>query len=854
MVKYIYKVVILMVVFCGALFFFGSRLQSDSYETGEVVEAGSETFPFLTVKSQGIRMNRLYGYSGVLDANIVRESITPLASDKSICIIIGGTDTKIVKMQYEVSDKDTLEVYEKKELNAISQDTEEVNLNFEYGFKTSTEYVLAITATTESGRKIHYYTRLKYYMDNSYLQEKLAFAMKFHEDTFSKSKAEELSRFLEPDGTAANDTLAEVNIKSDSDLVTWSKISPKKISEPVPIVKEYNMETACFQLNYYIKGKTATGKETYRVNEFYRIRYASGNSYLLNYERTMETVFDAGLTSVQKNQIKIGITNDISMDLMNNDNTKQLFFAREGNLYCYDMDKKNNVITKLFSSYSEKAPYEYRENAMPQMRLLKTDEEGNLFFAVAGYVPRGRYEGKVAIILYKYAAQEKEIQELVYLPIDTTEQQLNKDFNNYGYVSGKNVYYFTVAGTVYGYNMESHRLTKLAENVTNSSFQIIPGISKNEAGKTVEYDCFAWSDDLNKGYGEALTVLNLETEEKTILKPENDACYIRLLGVINDKVIYGYVNKSDVVSQSVDEEMAPCYKIVIADEKGVPVKSYQQKNVYVKEVSVKGNVMTLSRVKKQGKKVFRKISEDSILNQTEYKTSAYQLQSRVTDAAQTEWYIGFPSNFTIDEVPKYKIAEEQIVTSARAVHLDEIQVPQYYVYALGKITEAYEKPVLAIQKADEQMGVVVSRTHHVVWERSGSFLMNSIAGIEMQKAQGPVTNLAACVSMVLKANHVAVDAATLAKKNAAVYPMLAQYMKEPMNLSGATLEQVLYFVSNNKYVIAMTGSSTAVVISGYDTKNITVYNPASGKVETIKRTQAEKIFMDNGNSFFSYLN
>lgn len=854
MVKYIYKVVVLMIIFCGALFFFGSRLQSDSYETGQVVEAGSESFPYLTLKSQGITMNRLFGYSGVLDANIVRESITPLAADKTMSVVIGGAKTKIVKMQYEIIDKDTLEVYEKKELNAISQDTEQVDLTFEYGFKTSTEYILAITATTESGRKIHYYTRLKYYMENSNLQEKLAFAMKFHEDTFNKSKAEELSRYLEPDGTSANDTLAEVNIKSDSDLVTWGKLSPKKVSEPVPIVKEYNMETACFQLNYYVKGKTATGKETYRVNEFYRIRYAGGRGYLLNYERTMETVFDAGLTSVQKNQIKIGITNDTSMDLMNNENTKQLFFAREGNLYCYDMDKNKNVITKLYSSYSEKAPYEYRENAVPQMRLLKTDDDGNLYFAVAGYVPRGQYEGKVAIILYKYAAKEEEIEELVYLPIDTTEQQLNKDFNNYGYVSGKNVYYFAVAGTVYAYNMESHRLTKLAENVTNGSFQIIRSITKKEAGKTVQFDCFAWSDNLEKGYGEELTVFNLETEEKTILKPENDACFIRLLGVINDKVIYGYVKKTDITSKTTDEEMAPCYKLVIADEKGTPVKTYEQKNVYVKEVTVQGNVMTLSRVKRQGKKSYRQISDDSILNQTEYKISAYQMQSRVTDTAQTEWYIGFPASFTIDKVPEYKVAEEKIMTSARAVHLDEIRVPQYYVYALGKITEAYEKPVLAIQKADEQMGVVVSRTHHVVWERSGSFLMNSIAGIEMQKAGGQITNLAACASMVLKANHISVDAAALAKKKAAVYPMLAQYMEEPMNLTGATLEQVLYFVSNNKYVIAMTGDSTAVVISGYDTKNITVYNPASGNVTTMKRTQAEKLFKDNGNSFFSYLN
>ena len=56
MVKYIYKVVVLMVLFCGALFFFGSRLQNDSYETGKVIEAGNETFPYLTIKSQGVEM------------------------------------------------------------------------------------------------------------------------------------------------------------------------------------------------------------------------------------------------------------------------------------------------------------------------------------------------------------------------------------------------------------------------------------------------------------------------------------------------------------------------------------------------------------------------------------------------------------------------------------------------------------------------------------------------------------------------------------------------------------------------------------------------------------------------------
>lgn len=842
MVKYLYKVVVLLVVFVASLFFFGRQLESDGYEEGVVVNMGEESLPYLTLTSQNAEMNRLYGYNGPIDNNIVRESITPINNEKKIKVKISDGEVRLAKLQYEVVDKETDEVYYSGLLNSIAKDTKEIELELDYGFKTSTEYVLSLTATTDAGRKVHYFTRLKYYLENSYLSEKLQFAMSFHEDTFKKAKAEELERYLEPDGTAINDTLATVNIKSDSDLVTWGKLSPEKVSDVVPTVKEYNMETACFQLNYFVEGTTSSGKEKFHVNEFYRVRYASGNSYLLNFERNIEAVFAPNLTSVQKNQIKIGITNDTDMDILMNESTDRLFFARGGNLYCYDMDKKKNTITKLYSVYSENASYEYMEGGDQGIRLLKTDEEGNLYFAVYGYFSRGQYEGKVAIVLYEYVQEEDCLNELVYLPMDTTYQQLKEDFSSYGYVSERNVYYFTVANVVYSYNLEAKRLTKIAESITDLGFKVM-----NQS------NCYVWSDSFDKGYGENLTVFHLETEEKTVIPAVSEDEYIRLLGVINDNVIYGFVKKKDITSTAAGEMLIPCYKIVIADNAGVEKKTYNIKNKYVTNIEVAGNVMTLSRVKKTGNKKFQEISNDSILNQTEEKQSAYSLRSRITSGTLTEWYIGFPSNVTIDEVPDYKVAESEVITSGRSVHLDDLKVPKYYVYALGKITGAYEDPAEAIARADEQMGVVVSGSHVVVWERSGSFLMNSIAGLEMQAASGKVSNLAACAYMVLKANHFSVSAEKLSAKNKSIFQMLEQYMDEPVNLTGATLDQVLYFVSSNKYVIAMTGNSTAVVISGYDTKTLTVYNPASGKSETLSRTQMEKVFQDAGSKFISYL-
>lgn len=843
MVKYLYKIVVLLVVFVGALFYFGRQLESDMYEEGMQVSQGEESLPYLTLTTQNIEMNRLYGYNGPIDEKIVRESLTPLDNSKKLHIKIHDGEVRLIKLQYDVLDKDTDEVYFSGAMNAISKDTKNIELDLDYGFRTSTEYILSLTATTDTGRKVHYFTRLKYYSQDSFLKEKLAFAMQFHKDTFTKTKAEELEVYLEPDGTASNDSLATVNIKSSGELVTWGKLSPKKLSEPIPTVKEFNMETACFHLNYYVEGTTASGKEVYHVNEFYRVRVAAGHSYLLNFERTLEAEFDVKLTSVQKNQLKIGITNDTGMDIMVCDKLKQMFFAREGNLYCYDMGQEKNTVTKLYSAFSENASYEYRQGGEQNIRLLKTDEEGNVYFAVYGYFPRGQYEGKVAIVLYEYVQEEKRLQELVYLPMDTTYQQLKQDFNDYGYVSERNIYYFLVANVVYSYNMESRRLTKIAENVTDTGFKIIR-----------KSHCFVWSDSQKNGYGENLTVFNLETEEKVLIPKGSDSECIRLLDVINENVVYGYVKKSDITSTSAGEPLIPCYKLVIADATGKEVKkTYSSKKYYVTDVKVEGNVMTLSRVKRTGKKKFEPISDDSILNQTEEKASAYGLKSRVTSGTLTEWYIGFPPSFVIGDVPSYQTVEDPFISSGRSVHLDEVKVPKYYVYALGKITGSYEDPAEAIAKADEQMGVVVSGSHMVVWERSGSFLMNSIAGLEMKQESGKVSNLAACAGMVLKANHFSVDAEKMSAKNRSLYQMLGQYLDEPVNLTGATLDQVLYFVSSGKYVIAMTGESTAVVIYGYDTKTVSVYNPANGKKETRSRTEIEKIFHDAGDKYVSYL-
>ncbi len=112
------------------------------------------------------------------------------------------------------------------------------------------------------------------------------------------------------------------------------------------------METACIQYNYFVKAATASGSEIYHMKEFYRVRYAGGHDYLLNFERTMEAEFNPDCASPQTGQLKLGITQEHDSRMLTDAGGSQLYFEQDGSLYCYDM-KANQVVTVYSSFWTE---------------------------------------------------------------------------------------------------------------------------------------------------------------------------------------------------------------------------------------------------------------------------------------------------------------------------------------------------------------------------------------------------------------------------------------------------------------------------------------------------------------------
>ena len=73
------------------------------------------------------------------------------------------------------------------------------------------------------------------------------------------------------------------------------------------------------------------------------------------------------------------------------------------------------------------------------------------------------------------------------------------------------------------------------------------------------------------------------------------------------------------------------------------------------------------------------------------------------------------------------------------------------------------------------------------------------------------------------------------------------------NLSGATLNQALYYVNRGYPVMAMLDSNTMGLIVGYDQFNTIVMNPERGEVYYVGMKDSTEMFERAGNIFFAYL-
>jgi len=845
--KHVYKVIILVFVFFISIAFMQRFIQDVTISFDTTVNMERPTFPLLYVKTGDYITNEMHGYSSSIDAIAVREVMTLIDSSNSFELVMEDTGNEIRKLMFEIRNIADNEIIEEQTISALDgTDKEKIaKIKIKADLEQGKEYASKCTIVTNTGRKINYYTRLKRYNDESNFDKKLKFAVDFHDATFDEKKISEFTSYLEPNSQADNNTLSYVDIHSNTENITWDGLKPTIISSDKPAIKEYSLETASVVFNYYVSAMVEQDKEAvYHVNEFVRVRYANNRMYLLGYRRTMEQIFTPAFANIKENKFKIGISNEKEMELYTSANERKVAFVREGSLWYYDVTE--NLVVRVFSFLeNKKVDYDRSGYTEHNIQIINMDDDGNIDFMVYGYFNRGDYEGRVGILLYKFHAAANRIEELVYIPIETTYQVLKEDLNSFGYLSTQGVFYFTMNHTVYAYNTISKKVQTIAADVAGDDMILL---------KKGSY--LAWQDSKENGFAKTIHLLNLETEEKREIKSKNSD-YIKLLGSSDENIIYGFLRKKDIVVNKQGETILPLYQMNICNGEGEILKAYKKDGIYITGVSVEENIIQINRVKKENTyngTSYATIKSDSIINNMSSKEGSYELSSTVEKTGLRQVYLNLPNGRVFGSKPKRKNTVNTIIVENTTLHLDKniTNKEKYYVYGYGYIIGSSTQIAQAVVLADEAMGLVMDNNNQIVWERGGKYLRNDVSYVNTIQTAYNVNSIGACVAMVLQHSGVECSAADLTSSKKSIYELLKQNVDGyAFNLNGCNLDEVLYYVSRGVPVIGMRSEGDAVLLVGYDEYYVKYIDPRTGKKQTMLLANANRMFESSGNVFYT---
>ena len=594
------------------------------------------------------------------------------------------------------------------------------------------------------------------------------------------------------------DSLSYVTINSTFNLVTWDDLQPNIVSKVIPTIKEISNEYASIELKYIISLDSENGLDYYYVDEFYRIKYTPNRMYLLDYERTMESLFDGNNQILKPGDIKLGVTNNEDIEIfINEDSTRFAFvFNRE----IWTLNQFENSATKVFSFRQNESDYIRDVYDDHYVKIINMDEDGNVDFLVYGYMNRGAYEGHVGLVLYRYYSLDNRISELTYIPINLPYQFMKEIVGGFTYINKLDIFYFHLNDTIYKYNLLTKQLEEVVTNIDVHNFVF---------SRRDHY--IAWEEMDKDGLSKKIIMYDLETQNKNEIISK-DGTVINLLGTIGTDFIYGIANIEDIIATLEGKNIIPMFKIIISNSSGKKLKEYQEEGYYTTDIEVDNNIITLKRgtiSSDGGRAHIIPARGDNILNNVDFRSSDIQIISQDSELPAKEWHIIY--NSSGEEPYKYKETVNTVITRDTTRRMDkDIEYPgEYIVYALGDVQGIYEDAGYAIKIADELSGSVLNLDQHIIWQRGFTSDVNEIQDSSLTEQVASGDSFKSSAKTLVKYKFHSLDN----RNDMSGFDLLQEYFGDSyVNLTGTSLEQALYFVSEDRPVIAKAETNYYVII------------------------------------------
>ena len=839
MKKTIIRIAVCVVVFLASALIIGSIMNQG--HNNMTMEMAPATLPMITMESGGVACNELHGNTVEMDVAYQKDCITLLGEGRQANFTVDTFGREITGISTEVRSIDGSRLIENSEVTGWKANGKSfsVSLTLKDLIDTNTQYSLTLILELEGEQKVYYYTTILW-NDDVHILEILEFATDFHGKLYDKEVAKELTKYLEPNSKLTdNGTFHKVNIHSSFQQITWGSLEPVQEDAASIRLTQISGNVASLLMDFVVSTGEGKNKIYYNVEEYYRVRYTSERMYLLDYERTMTQIPDT--TRMYANdKILLGIT-DENVDMMESADGNTVVFSDMGQLLSYNA--ATNGLTVIFSFYDKDNADRRTLYDNHGIKILDVDEGGNVKFAVYGYMNRGRHEGETGIQIISYDNSLNTIEEEVYIPYSKSYAVLKDEMEQLLYRNRQQHVYFFLENGVYDVDLENRSAEQLVSIRQDDSLQV----SEN-------HEIIVWQEGDDINHSNQLNVRNLNTGEQTVIRAE-DGEAIRPLGFMGEDIIYGVARESDIRTENSGQIFYPMYKVCISNSSGDNLKEYGQDGIYIVDCAIEGNQITLSRIQRSENGSYQEILDDQIMNNVEEEPGQNKVVTADIDIY--ERYVQIQTKTTIDtKTIKVLNPKEVVFEGGRELTLDAVsEVSRYYVYNAYGVQGIYSAPGKAVKEAYDSSGVVANDRGITVWLKGNRVSRNQIMAIKEESVTDQKNSLTVCLDNILR--HAGITRNTeydLAQGKTAIQ-ILEENMTgvQVLDLSGCSLDAVLYYVNQDIPVLAILEDGEAVLVTGFNEFNVVIMEPSTGKLYKKGMNDATTWFAENGNHFISYM-
>lgn len=839
MKKTIIRIAVCVVVFLASALIIGSIMNQG--HNNMTMEMAPATLPMITMESGGVACNELHGNTVEMDVAYQKDCITLLGEGRQANFTVDTFGREITGISTEVRSIDGSRLIENSEVTGWKANGKSfsVSLTLKDLIDTNTQYSLTLILELEGEQKVYYYTTILW-NDDVHISEILEFATDFHGKLYDKEMAKELTKYLESNSKLTdNGTFHKVNIHSSFQQITWGSLEPVQEDAASIRLTQISGNVASLLMDFVVSTGEGKNKIYYNVEEYYRVRYTSERMYLLDYERTMTQIPDT--TRMYANdKILLGIT-DENVDMMESADGNTVVFSDMGQLLSYNA--ATNGLTVIFSFYDKDNADRRTLYDNHGIKILDVDEGGNVKFAVYGYMNRGRHEGETGIQIISYDNSLNTIEEEVYIPYSKSYAVLKDEMEQLLYRNRQQHVYFFLENGVYDVDLENRSAEQLVSIRQDDSLQV----SEN-------HEIIVWQEGDDINHSNQLNVRNLNTGEQTVIRAE-DGEAIRPLGFMGEDIIYGVARESDIRTENSGQIFYPMYKVCISNSSGDNLKEYGQDGIYIVDCAIEGNQITLSRIQRSENGSYQEILDDQIMNNVEEEPGQNKVVTADIDIY--ERYVQIQTKTTIDtRTIKVLNPKEVVFEGGRELTLDAVsEVSRYYVYNAYGVQGIYSAPGKAVKEAYDSSGVVANDRGITVWLKGNRVSRNQIMAIKEESVTDQKNSLTVCLDNILR--HAGITRNTeydLAQGKTAIQ-ILEENMTgvQVLDLSGCSLDAVLYYVNQDIPVLAILEDGEAVLVTGFNEFNVVIMEPSTGKLYKKGMNDATTWFAENGNHFISYM-